>query len=199
MKTSKLMLICVAAIAAIVVVVFIAGKLPQPQPRQPSVDVARVAQEPQAAPAEKSAHTPVEPSAEPMKIEETAPTPAPDQKQAPKAGSKAAQVPKPKEPILDPMAREALAYVGVDPDAEEYWVAAINDPSLSVDERKNLIEDLNEDGLSDPKRPGPQDMPMIWSRIFLIEELAPYSMDDANADAFAEAYKDLLIDRKEPQ
>jgi hypothetical protein len=44
-------------------------------------------------------------------------------------------------------------------------------------------------------------MPMIWSRIFLIEELAPYSMDDANADAFAEAYKDLLdlIDGKGPQ
>jgi len=51
---------------------------------------------------------------------------------------------------------------------------------------------LNEDGLSDPDHPGPEDLPLILSRLRLIEEMAPYAMDEVNADAFAEAYKDLL-------
>jgi hypothetical protein len=76
--------------------------------------------------------------------------------------------------------------------AEAYWVQAINDPSLSAQEREDLIEDLNEDGLSDPKRPGPEDLPLILSRLELIELLAPQAMDEVNADAFMEAYKDLV-------
>jgi hypothetical protein len=86
----------------------------------------------------------------------------------------------------------ALSFVGADPEAEAYWVAAINDPSLSADERQNLIEDLNEDGLSDPKHPGPEDLPLIVSRLQLIEELAPNAMDQVNLDAFQEAHKDLV-------
>jgi hypothetical protein len=96
-----------------------------------------------------------------------------------------------KEPIQDPTARTALSLVGADPDAEQYWVGAINDPNLSAHERQDLIEDLNEDGLSDPKHPGPQDLPLILNRVQLIEELVPYAMDQVNAEAFAEAYKDL--------
>jgi len=109
-----------------------------------------------------------------------------------KSANQNGQPKKAKPPIQDPDARDALSLVGADPVAEEYWVAAINNPNLPVDERKNLIEDLNEDGLSDPHHPGPQDMPLILSRIQLIEEIAPYSMDQVNAEAFAEAYKDLL-------
>ena len=70
-------------------------------------------------------------------------------------------------------------------------MGAINDPNLPAEERKDLIEDLNEDGLSDPKHPGPEDLPLILNRLQLIEELAPDAMDRVNADAFAEAYKDL--------
>lgn len=103
----------------------------------------------------------------------------------------AKRVTKTKEPIQDPIARAALSLVGADANAEEYWIAAINDPTLSKTERQDLIEDLNEDGLSDPKRPGPQDLPLILSRLELIEALAPYAMDQVNANAFAEAYKDL--------
>ncbi|MHA3771516.1 hypothetical protein ACXR0O_08265 [Verrucomicrobiota bacterium sgz303538] len=97
-----------------------------------------------------------------------------------------------KPPIQDPTARIALSSVGVDPDAEEYWVEAINDPSLSAHERQDLIEDLNEDGLSDPKHPSPEDLPLILNRLQLIEELAPDAMDQVNWDAFKEAYKDLM-------
>jgi hypothetical protein len=93
--------------------------------------------------------------------------------------------------VQDPMARVALSFVGSDPDADTYWVGAINDPSLPPEERKDLIEDLNEDGLSDPQHPGPEDMPLILSRLRLLEQLAANAMDDVNRDAFKEAYKDL--------
>ena len=97
-----------------------------------------------------------------------------------------------KEPLKDPLAREALALVGLDPTAEAYWHAAINDPDLSAHERQDLIEDLNEEGLFDPKHPGPEDLPLILNRIQLIGLAAPYAMDQVNADAFQEAYKDLV-------
>jgi hypothetical protein len=96
-----------------------------------------------------------------------------------------------KEPLQDPLAREALAFVGADPMAEEYWFTAINDPDLPAKERQDLIEDLNEDGLSDPKHPGPEDLPLILNRIVLIEKVAPTAPDQVNADALQEAYKDL--------
>ena len=97
-----------------------------------------------------------------------------------------------KEPLRDPLAREALALVGVDPCAGEYWYAAINDPELSAHERQDLIEDLNEDGLSDPRHPSLKDLPVILNRLQIIEVAGPYAMDQVNADAFQEAYKDLV-------
>ncbi len=99
---------------------------------------------------------------------------------------------KAKEPIQDPTARAALSLVGLDPKAEDYWYGAINDPKLSAEERQDLIEDLNEDGLSDPKHPAAEDLPLIVNRLQLIEEAAPYAMDQVNAEAFQEAYKDLM-------
>jgi hypothetical protein len=92
---------------------------------------------------------------------------------------------------VDPIAREALSSVGVDPVAEAVWADAINDPTLPPNERKDLIEDLNEDGFADPDHVTPADAPLIASRIALIEQAAPFAMDQVNADAFAEAYKDL--------
>jgi hypothetical protein len=99
---------------------------------------------------------------------------------------------KPKEAIKDPLARAALSLVGADPEAEAYWTAAINDPSLPANERQDLIEDLNEDGLTDPHHLAEADIFMIENRIELIEEQAPYAMDQVNSDAFQEAEKDLL-------
>jgi len=115
-------------------------------------------------------------------------TPVAKKKIATTQPNKSAKV---KPPVQDPDARAALSLVGADPMAEQYWAAAINDPNLPANERKDLIEDLNEDGLSDPKHPGPQDLPLIANRLRLIEEMAPSAMDAVNADAFAEAYKDL--------
>lgn len=89
------------------------------------------------------------------------------------------------------LAREALNFVGTDGTADEVWLAAINDPNLPAEARKDLIEDLNEDGFVDPDNVTADDLPLIVSRLRLIEQFAPEAMDEANADAFAEAYKDL--------
>ncbi len=101
-------------------------------------------------------------------------------------------VQRPQKEILDPIARMALSFVGADPEAEAYWYEAINDPTLSAHERQDLIEDLNEDGLSDPRQPTVEDLPLIVSRLMLLEDIAPYAMDEVNADAIQEAYKDLV-------
>ena len=98
----------------------------------------------------------------------------------------------PKEPWQDPVARLALAFVGMDEEAEAYWYEAINDPNLPPNERQDLIEDLNEDGLSDPKHPTADDLPLIVNRMLIIEEVAWDAMDEVNAAAFQEAYKDLV-------
>ena len=91
-----------------------------------------------------------------------------------------------------PLAREALELVGVDPMAEAFWLQAINSPDVSAHDRSDLIEDLNEEGFADPKHLTPDDLPLIVSRLALIEREAPFAMDETNAAAFAEAYKDLV-------
>jgi hypothetical protein len=143
------------------------------------------------------------PPASPVAVAPAPPSPVPQSappaepvRAAAKALSRPAQAkqggPTAKEPRQDPLAREALALVGLDPTAEAYWHSAINDPALSAHERQDLIEDLNEDGLLDPKHPAPEDLPVILSRIRIIEAAGPYAMDQVNADAFQEAYKDLM-------
>jgi hypothetical protein len=94
--------------------------------------------------------------------------------------------------IKDPLAREALSFVGFDSQAEAIWAEAINNPDLPPEERKDLIEDLNEDGFPDPKNITLDDLPLILSRLALIEDHAGDAMDEANWDAFMEAYKDLV-------
>ncbi|HKQ36635.1 MAG TPA: hypothetical protein VJ063_01080 [Verrucomicrobiae bacterium] len=91
----------------------------------------------------------------------------------------------------EPLARVALSYVGADQQANEFYQRAINDPVLTPNHRKNLIEDLNEDGLNF-KNLTQQDLPLIKNRLTLIDQLAPNAMDKANAAAFQEAKKDLL-------
>jgi hypothetical protein len=138
------------------------------------------------------------PPAEPVKSEAPAlagtseKKAAPAQGKAPQAAGPAPSQQSGKPPVQDPMARAALSYVGADPDAELYWYQAINDPTLPAQERQDLIEDLNEDGLSDPHNPTMDDLPLILSRIQLIEEVFGDAMDEVNADAFLEAYKDLV-------
>jgi hypothetical protein len=178
--------------------------------------------EPQVAPAPARTENPavqpqqdpplatVEPSPTTRPAEVAAPQPAPSEtvkppraiKAAPNttagiAPAPAAAPPKSKPPLTAPVARVALSFVGADADAEAVWLDAINDPTVPPNERKDLIEDLNEDGFPDPKNITPDDVPLVLSRIQLIESIAADSMDETNLAAFAEAYKDLvnMLDR----
>jgi hypothetical protein len=200
MKTSILAVAGLGAACAVAAFLM----LKQPPAQVSSLPIARAASQAEAAPAVAEALPAAPPAEVPPTVTETMATPMPaalpdaaaaapapaDKKmrnaRASQGGGGA------KEPLKDPMAREALALVGVDPAAEAYWNAAINDPDLSGHERQDLIEDLNEEGLSDPKNPAPEDLPVILSRLQLIEAQGLYAMDQVNADAFAEAYKDLI-------
>jgi hypothetical protein len=92
----------------------------------------------------------------------------------------------------EPLARLALNFVGADGQANEFYNKAINDMALSKDHRRNLIEDLNQDGFSNRKTLTDRDLPLIENRIALIEQLAPRAADAVNLAAFQEAYKDLV-------
>jgi hypothetical protein len=100
----------------------------------------------------------------------------------------------PDEDPIDPIetARAALPFVGTDPDAEALWLDIINDPAIDPEARKDLIEDLNEEGFTDPDHLTPSDLPLIEARLALLEKLIPAPLDKTNAEAFAEARKDLL-------
>ena len=194
MNTKKLLLLGVlAAVAA-----GLAGRLIRPHPATTTVALQQNIPAP-AAPIIPAAPAPVMPPAPEPAVIEPAPITVAQAaialdiqpvKKAKKNGSPA----KTKPPIQDPDARIALSFVGADPEAEDYWISAINNPQLPAEERKDLIEDLNEDGLSDPHHPGPQDMPLILNRIALINQLqqGPTASDPVNADALAEAKKDLV-------
>ncbi len=97
-----------------------------------------------------------------------------------------------KSPLQDPAARAALKLVGVDAAAEQIWLEAINNPNLPKLERSDLIEDLNEEGFSNRKRPTRADLPLIEARLKLLERIMPEAIDETNLDAFGEARKDLI-------
>jgi hypothetical protein len=92
----------------------------------------------------------------------------------------------------EPLARLALSFVGADAQANTFYQQAINDPLLTKSHRKNLIEDLNQDGFPDARNLSARDLSLIESRLALVEQLAASPMDDVNAAAFREAYKDLV-------
>lgn len=91
-----------------------------------------------------------------------------------------------------PLAALALAYVGVSERAEQLWEKAINDPQMPPDARKDLIEDLNQEGFANLRQLTAADLPLIQRRLAIIDQLAPRAKDAINAAAFAEARKDLL-------
>jgi hypothetical protein len=152
--------------------------------------LAAVSESPQDQPVDQVLAVPMPASAVPAS-REAAPTPKFAQRSI-TSTQVAAPAKTGKPPLQDPFARVALSAVGADPDAERYWYSAINDPTLSAHERQDLIEDLNETGLINPRQPTPEDLPLIVNRLALIEQLAPQAMDEVNLAAFQEAYKDLV-------
>ncbi len=92
------------------------------------------------------------------------------------------------------LARIALAYVGNSDQAVELFHAAVLDPALKPDQRRELVEDLNQDGLSNKKNFSAADLDIIAKRYELTQ--AYLKQDYVRTDktlnaAFREADKDL--------
>jgi hypothetical protein len=95
----------------------------------------------------------------------------------------------PAPPVVKPTAQEPLPQTPV--------VASTNAPQTPPAEssvQTKTLEDLNENGFSDGdgSRATVDDLPLIENRLLLIEQLTPGAMDEVNAAAFMEAYKDLV-------
>jgi len=91
-----------------------------------------------------------------------------------------------------PLAQIALTYVGKNEKADSLFLKAIDGSTLNRDTRRNLIEDLNQSGFTDPKNVSPADLPLIQKRLALIDASLLDTTDPVNAEAFREARKDLL-------
>jgi hypothetical protein len=89
----------------------------------------------------------------------------------------------------EPFARVALNWIGVDGQADDFYLRAINDMTLSASHRKNLIEDLNY--LPDKRKVSASDLPIIDHRLDIIKDQMPKTSDPVNAAALVEAHNDL--------
>jgi hypothetical protein len=92
------------------------------------------------------------------------------------------------------LARLALTYVGANDQALELYHKATLDPALKPDQRRNLVEDLNQDGLSNTRNPTPEDLKILAQRYALTQTYfqQDYVENDKVLDAaFREADKDL--------
>jgi hypothetical protein len=92
------------------------------------------------------------------------------------------------------LARLALTYVGASDQALDLYHKATLDPALKPDQRRNLIEDLNQDGLSNTRNPTPEDLKIIAQRYALTQTYLQQDYvknDKLLGAAFREADKDL--------
>ena len=111
------------------------------------------------------------------------------------------QDPRVKDPdARESLARVGLAYVGADPQAQQMWHASIFDPTLTPAQRKELVLDLDQDGLQNDKTPTPADLPIVANRLALTRAYLQQDYvqnDPALTKAFLEANKDLqkLLER----
>jgi hypothetical protein len=120
--------------------------------------------------------------------------------QAVALAAQAYQDPRLKEQERDSLARIGLAYVGADRQAEQFFHASIFDPALPLDRRRELIHDLDQDGLINDKIPTPADVPIIARRYELTQTYLQQDyvqQDPAISTAFLKAAKDLkkLLER----
>lgn len=93
------------------------------------------------------------------------------------------------------LARVALAYVGANDQAEELFHAAVLDQTLKPDQTRNLVEDLNQDGLVNRRAPTDEDLKIITKRYELTQAYLrqDYVINNKTLNAaFREADKDLF-------
>ena len=100
----------------------------------------------------------------------------------------------------EPLARVALTYVGASDSAVQLWHTAINDPTLKPGQRRELVLDLDQDGLQNDKTPTPADLPIVANRLSITQAYLQQDFvqnDPVLHKAFLEANKDLqkLLER----
>jgi hypothetical protein len=92
------------------------------------------------------------------------------------------------------LARVALAYVGTSGPALQLFHKAVLDQTLLPDQKRNLIEDLNEDGIINRKTLTPTDLEVVANRYAITQEYLRQDYVTQNQTlnaAFLEADKDL--------
>lgn len=92
------------------------------------------------------------------------------------------------------LGRLALSFVGANDKALELYHKATLDPQLKPDQRRNLVEDLNQDGFSNRRNPTAEDLKLIVNRYALTQSYLQQDYvknDKLLNDAFHEANKDL--------
>jgi hypothetical protein len=92
------------------------------------------------------------------------------------------------------LARVALAYVGANDQAGELFHAAVLDQTLKPDQTRNLVEDLNQDGLANRRTPTTEDLKIIARRFEITQAYLQQDFVINNktlSAAFREADKDL--------
>ena len=85
----------------------------------------------------------------------------------------------------------ALNFAGADSRADALWHTAILDQAIPTDARRELVEDLNQDGIQNEKQPTAADLKLIVNRLELINRFRGEADSKIIADAFTEAEKDL--------
>lgn len=94
----------------------------------------------------------------------------------------------------EPLVRSALAFVGANDQALQVFGQAVRDPALQGDPIRNLVEDLNQDGIRNEKKPTPEDLQLIANRYALTQRFLQQDFVLGNKvllEAFREADKDL--------
>jgi hypothetical protein len=92
------------------------------------------------------------------------------------------------------LGRVALNFVGANDQALELFHQAALDPQIKPDQRRNLIEDLNQDGFTNRKNPTPEDLKLMANRYALTQSYLQQDYvrnDKMLTAAFQEANKDL--------
>ena len=91
----------------------------------------------------------------------------------------------------EPLGRFALNFAGSNLQADDLWHTSIMDKNLSLDARRELIEDLNQDGYDNLKSPTARDLMIMTNRLALIDRFRAESDHKVISGAFDEAEKDL--------
>jgi hypothetical protein len=84
----------------------------------------------------------------------------------------------------------ALDFAGTDPQADNFFYAAMGDASLPADIRDNLAQDFADHG-TNPKNPSAQDIQVMQKRLAMLQQLQGETTDPKVLAGIMEGQKDL--------